>query len=147
MCANCRETGGRGRHQHVLVHDQVPGLAVAAGAAEVVELEERRPGDEPAAAQPGEQGDAPGDRDQARAGAGGDDGGGQVDQLAVLAPGPGGDHGQPAGAQQHRAAGQDLGEPGEQLVQALVGEVGRVVAVAVVVLADPAVLRRAAARP
>ena len=94
--------------QHVLVHDQVPGLALGPCPAEVVELEERRPGDEPAAAQPGEQGDAPGDRDQARAGAGGDDGGGQVDQLAVLPPGPGGDHGQPAGAQQHGAAGQDL---------------------------------------
>ena len=66
------------------MHDQVPGLAAAAGLAEVVELEERRPGDELAAAQPGEQGDAPGDRDQARAGAGGQDGGGQVDQLAVL---------------------------------------------------------------
>ena len=65
-------------------------------------------------------------------------GGGQVDQLAVLPPGPGGDHGQPAGAQQHRAAGQDRGEPGEQVIQPLVGEVGRVVAVAVVVLADPA---------
>ena len=35
-------------------------------------------------------------------------------------------------------AGQDLGEPGEQLVQALAGEVGRVVPIAVVVLADPA---------
>ncbi|MBV8931501.1 MAG: hypothetical protein JO285_02920 [Kutzneria sp.] len=51
---------------------------------------------------------------------------------------PRGDHRQPARAQQHRAAGQDLGEPGEQPVQALVGEAGRVVAVAVVVLADAA---------
>ena len=102
---------GGAEDQNVLVRDEMPGLAVAASAAEVVELEERRPGDEPAAAQPGEQGDAPGDRDQARAGAGGDNGGGQVDQLAVLAPGPGGDHGQPAGAQQHGAAGQDRGEP------------------------------------
>jgi hypothetical protein len=110
---------------------------VAAGAAEVIELEERRPGSEPAAAQPGEQGDAAGDRDQARAGACGDDGGGQVDQLTVLAPGPGGDHGHATGAQQHGAAGQDLGEPGEEFVQPLVGEVGRVLTAAVVVLADP----------
>jgi hypothetical protein len=118
------------------VHDQVPGLAAAAGAAQVVELEERRPGDETAVAQPGDQRDAAGDRDQARAGAGRDDGGGQVDQLAAGAPGPGGDHGQAAGPQQDSAAGQDLGEPGEELVQALVGEVGRILAVAVVVLAD-----------
>jgi len=40
-------------------------LAAAAGAAQVVELEERRTGDEPAIAEPGEQGDAAGDRDQA----------------------------------------------------------------------------------
>ena len=129
--------------QHVLVHDQVPGLTLSPCPAEVVELEERRPGDEPAAAQPGEQGDAAGGRDQARAGAGGDDGGGQVDQLAVVAPGPGGDHRQPAGAQQHGAAGQDRGEPGEQFVQPLVGEVGPVVAVAVVVLVHPAALAAA----
>src|SRR5260370_37981611 len=102
----------------------MPGLAVAAGAAEVVELEERRPGDEPAAAEPGEQGDAAGDRDQARAGAGGDDGGGQVDQLAVLPPGPGWDHGPPAGPQQHRAAGRELSEPREQFIEALAGDGG-----------------------
>jgi hypothetical protein len=95
----CRGTpGGRGRvaeDQHVLVHDQVPGLAAAAGLAEVVELEERGPGDQPAVAQPGEQGNVPGDRGQAGAGAGGEDGGGQVDEFPVLPPGPGGDDGEP----------------------------------------------------
>ncbi len=53
----------------------MPGVAVAADAAQVIELEERGPGDELAAAQPGEQGDAAGDRDQARAG-----GDGQVER-------------------------------------------------------------------
>ena len=120
------------------MHDEVPGLAAAAGLAEVVELEERRPGHQMAAAQPGEKGHAPGGRDQARAGPGGEHGGGQVDQLAVLAPGPGGDHGHPAGAQQHLAAGQDRREPGEQVIEAVVGQVGRVAAVAVVVFLDPA---------
>ena len=72
------------------------------------------------------------------AGAGGDDGGGQVGQLAVVAPGPGGDDGEAAGPQQHRASGQDAGEPGEQLVQVLVGEIGGIVTVAVVVLLDTA---------
>lgn len=116
----------------------MPGLAAAAGLADVVELEERRAGDQLAAAQPGEQRDAPGGRDQPGGLPGGEDGGGQVDQLAVLAPGPGGDHGQPAGPQQHPAAFEDLGEPGEQVIEAVVGEVGRVVAVAVVVFLDPA---------
>ena len=74
-------------------------------------------------------------------GAGGEDGAGQVDQLAVLPPGPGGDHDGPAGAQQRGAAGQDPGEPGEEVVQAPAGEVGGVVAVAVVVLSDPAAAR------
>ena len=71
-------------------------------------------------------------------GAGGQHGRRQVGQLAVLPPGAGGDHGQPAGAQQEAAAGHDLGEALQQLVQPPAGEVGRVVAVAVVVLADPA---------
>jgi hypothetical protein len=120
------------------VHQQVPGLAAAAGFADVVELEERRAGDQLAAAQPGQQGDAPRGRDQARGLPGREHGGGQVDELAVVTPGPGGDHGQPAGAQQRRAAFEDLGEPGEQVIEAVVGEVGRVVAVAVVVFLDPA---------
>jgi hypothetical protein len=120
------------------VHDQVPGLTTAAGLAEIVELEERRAGDEPAAAQPGEQGHVPGRRDQARLGTGGQDGRGQVNQLAVLPPRAGGDHGEATRAQQDPAAGQDLGEPVEQLVQAAAGEVGGVTSVAVVVLADAA---------
>ena len=72
------------------------------------------------------------------AGAGGEHGAGQVDQLAALPPGPGGDHDGPAGAQQRGAAGEDLGEPGEQVIQAVEREVGGVVAVAVVVLLHPA---------
>jgi hypothetical protein len=59
------------------VDDQVPGLAVPAGAAGVVELEERGPGDEGPVAEPGEQGGVPGDGGQAGPGAGGDDGGGR----------------------------------------------------------------------
>ncbi len=50
--------------QDVLVDDQVPGLAAGAGLADVVELEERRPGDQPPAAEPREQRDAPLGRDQ-----------------------------------------------------------------------------------
>src|ERR1019366_4278920 len=129
---------GGAEDQDVLVDDQVPGLAAGAGLADVVELEERRAGDQPLAAEPGEQRDAPLGRDQPGGRAGGEDGAGQVDQLAALPPGPGGDHHGPAGAQQLFAAGEDLGEPGEQVLQAVAGEVGGVVAVAVVVLLDPA---------
>ena len=63
-----------------------------------------------------------------------DDGAGQVDQFAVVTPGAGGDHGDAAGPQQDRAAGEDLGDPVEEPVEAVVGEVGGVAAVAVVEL-------------
>ena len=52
----------------------------------------------------------------------------------------------PPGRSSVLAAGQDLGEPGEHVIQAVVGQVGRVVAVAVVVLLDPAAAVRAARR-
>ena len=130
--------GGRAEDEDVLVHDQVPGLAAGAGLAGVVELEERRAGYQLAAADPGEQGDAALDRDQAGGAAGLDDGAGEVGQLAVVAPGPGGDHGDTAGPQQRGAAGEDLGDAVGQAVGAGVGEVGRVGAVAVVVLGHPA---------
>ncbi len=120
------------------MHDQVPGLAAGAGFADVVELEERRPGDQMLTVEPGEQGDAPLDGGQARGAAGGDHGAGQVDQLAAVAPRAGGDHHDPAGPQQRRAAGEDLGDPVQQGVQAVVGEVDRVAAVAVVELGDSA---------
>ena len=77
--------------------DEVPGLAAGAGLADVVELEERRAGDQALAPQPGEQRHAPLGRDQAGVRPGGEDRAGQVDQLAVLPPGPGGDHHGPAG--------------------------------------------------
>jgi hypothetical protein len=44
-----------GEHEDVLVNDQVPGLAAGAGLADVVELEERRPGDQVLAPQAREQ--------------------------------------------------------------------------------------------
>jgi hypothetical protein len=110
------------------VHDQVPGLAAGAGFAGVVELEERRPGNEAVAVEPGQQGDAPLDRGEPGGATGGDDGAGQVDQLAAVPPGPGGDDGNPAGPQQGCAAGQDAGDAVEQGVQAVVGEVDRVAA-------------------
>src|ERR1019366_7852364 len=118
-------------YQDVLVNDEVPGLAGGGGFADVVELEEGRAGDQALAAEPGEQRDAPLGRDQAGARAGGEHGAGQVDQFAALPPGAGGG---PAGAQQRGASGEDLGEPGKQVVQAVAGEVGGVVAVPVVVL-------------
>ena len=132
-----RTHGGQGEHQDVLVDDQVPGLAAGAALADVVELEERGPGhDVVVAAQAGEQRGAPPGRLEPGRGAGGHDGRGQVGQLASVAPGPGSDHDGPARPQQDGAAGQDPGESGEQVIGALVGEVGGVAAVAVVVLGD-----------
>ena len=87
----------------VLVDDQVPGLAAQPVPAKVVELEERPAGDELTVAQR----DAAGRRGQSRPGAGGEDGGGQVDQPAGAAPGLRGDHGQAAGG----AAGPAAGDP------------------------------------
>src|ERR1035437_2629307 len=84
---------GLAEDEDVLMRDQVPGLALRAGLAGVVELEERGPGDQAAAVDPGEQRDAPVDGDQAGGGPGGQDRAGEVDQLAALPPGPGGDHG------------------------------------------------------
>src|SRR6202034_3131620 len=117
-----------------------PGLAPAAGLAGVVELEERRPGDQVIVAEPGEQGDVPGGRDQPGPLPGRDHGGGQVHEFAALPPRPGGDDHDPAGPQQPSAAGEDLGEPGEQVIQAVVGQVGRGPAVVVVVLVHAAAL-------
>ncbi len=98
--------------------DQVPGFAAGAGLSHVVELEERRARDQLPAADPGQQGHAPLDRDQTRGAAGLDDGAGEVDQLAPVPPGPAGDHREPAGPQQRRAAGEDLGDVVDQVVQA-----------------------------
>jgi hypothetical protein len=55
------------------MHDQVPRLAAGVGIAQVLQREERRPGDELSVAQPGQQGDAPVDGGQPGAGAGGED--------------------------------------------------------------------------
>ena len=54
----------------------------------------------------------------------------------MVAPGPGGDHHDPAGTQQQGAAGEDLGDAVQEGVEAVVGEVDRVAAVAVVVFGD-----------
>jgi hypothetical protein len=59
-----------------------------AGPADVAELEERGPGDLLAAVEPGEQGGAPLDQDQAGAAPGGDHGAGQVDELDIIVPEP-----------------------------------------------------------
>jgi hypothetical protein len=48
---------------------------------------------------------------------------GEVGQLAVVAPGPGGDHREPGGPQQEGAAGEDSGGAVGQAVRAGVGEV------------------------
>jgi hypothetical protein len=77
--------------EDVLVDDQVHRHAGRAGGADVLELEEGRPGYQLSVADPGEEGDAALDGDEACGLAGGDDGCGQVDELAVVAPGAGGD--------------------------------------------------------
>jgi hypothetical protein len=66
------------------MRDQMPRLAAGTGLAQVSQLEEGRPGDQRAAAQPGQQRDAPLDRDQPGGGPGGEDRAGEVDQLAAL---------------------------------------------------------------
>jgi len=85
-----------------------------------------------------EQGDGAFGDDQSGVLGAGHDLGGEVDEFAVLAPRPHGDHDMPAGAEQGGGFGEDAGEPGEQPVVGEVGQVGPVgvVAVAVVDLAD-----------
>ena len=90
------------------MHDEVHGTPRRAGLADLWSWKNDGRATSCPSRTRGEQGDAPLGRDEAGAQAGGDDGAGQVDQLAVLAPGPGGDHDGPAGAQQGGAAGQDL---------------------------------------
>ena len=112
-------TAGKARgaeNQDVLVDDQVPGLAAGAGLADVVELEERRARDELPATDPGQQRHAPLDRNETRGAAGLHDGAGEVDQLAPVPPGPGGDHGDAAGPQQYGAPREDLGDAVDQVV-------------------------------
>ena len=62
--------------------------------------------------------------------AGGDDGAGQGDQLAAVPPRPGSDDRDAAGPQQGGAAGEDLGDAVQKCVEAVMGEVDRVAAVA-----------------
>ncbi len=92
-------------HEDVLVGDQVHRDALAAGLADLLELEERRPGQQFAVADRGQQRDAPLQQDEPGGGAGADDRRGQVDEFAVFAPRPGGDDDDAAGAQQGVAAG------------------------------------------
>jgi hypothetical protein len=96
------------------VPDQVQGYAGGAGLADLLQLEEARPGHQPPAPDGCQQRDAPFHRLQAGVDAGGDHSGGQVDQVPVLAPRPGGDHDGAAGAQQLSAALQDAGEAVDQ---------------------------------
>src|SRR5690606_11329567 len=113
-------------------------VAVLVGEADVVELEERRSGDELAVADGGDEGDAPVDEGESGGVAGGDDHAGDVDQLASAAVGAGGDRRDPTRLEQRYAAGEDVGEPCGELVVAAVGEVGPVVSVAVVDFGYPA---------
>lgn len=116
--------------------DEVQRQAGRALLADEVALEERATGDKAVVSDAAEQGDAALDGNQAGSGAAGEDLGGQVDQLGVLAPGPDGDGDVSAGTQDVGQRGEDLLEPGEQAVVADVGEVPAVeqVAVEVVVL-------------
>jgi len=63
--------------------------SAGAGFADLLELEERRPGDQTVIADGGEERDAPLERGEAGVDASRDDRGGQVDEFAVLAPWPG----------------------------------------------------------
>jgi hypothetical protein len=101
---------GPGEDQDVLVLDHHERDTLPPGVAYVLHLEERRPGDQPAVADAGEKGDTALRRSQARSLAGGENGGGQVDEFTALPPGPGGDHHGAAGAQDASALREDLGE-------------------------------------
>src|SRR6266498_356214 len=122
--------------KHVFVLQEPLRVAVGDGGADVALLEERGPGDEPAAANAGDQGGAFLVQAEAGVGAGGGDHAGDVDEFAVAAVGAGGDGDDAAGAQDCRTPGEDLGEPVGQLVVIAVRQVGRVAAVAVVDLPD-----------
>ncbi len=86
--------------EDVFVADQVHRYALPAGFADLLELEERRPGNEPAVTDRGEQGGAPLEREEPGGDPGRNNRGRQVDELTVLAPGPRGDNGDTAGPQQ-----------------------------------------------
>jgi hypothetical protein len=88
---------------------------------------------QPPPAQRREQCDASLDRFEAGRLCGGDDGGGQVDQFALVPPGAGGDHDRAAGPQECGAAGKDAGEPVEEAGPVAVGEIARVAVVALAV--------------
>jgi len=123
----------------VLEGGQVHRPAFAAGLAGHGELEERVPGDEPAVAVSGQQRVPVVHQFQPGGGAGGGDVAGQVDQEPVAAPRPGGDHGDPAGAQQHPDPGEHRGDPLDEPDPAAVGQVGRVL--------GPVAAREAGQRP
>jgi hypothetical protein len=80
-----------------LVLDEPLRVAGLVGEAGVVELEERRPGDELAVADAGDEGDAAVDEGESGGVAGGGDHAGDVDQLASGAVGAGGDRDDAAG--------------------------------------------------
>ena len=102
----------RAEHEHILVRDEVQGQASVALFADEVALEEAAAGDEIILGEPGKQGDAAFDGDQAGVNAAGEDLGGQVDEFGVLSPGAQGDHDMPARSQERRGGGEDFGESG-----------------------------------
>src|SRR6266545_765123 len=116
---------------HILVLQEPLRVAVGDGGADVALLEERGPGDEPAAANAGDQGGAFLVQAEAGVDACGGDHAGDVDEFAVAAVGAGGDGDDAAGAKDRGGAGEDLGEPVGQFVVVAVGEVCRVAAVLV----------------
>src|SRR5262249_54125893 len=132
---SCR-AGGTGwwfvEDEDVFVGDEVGGVAVGAGGAGFVGLEERGAGDQVSVADGGQQRDAALEGLVAGGGGGVQDRGGEVGEQAVVPPRPCGDREDAAGAEQRVAGGEDVGEPAEQGLEGLVGEVCRVVGVGAV---------------
>src|SRR5262249_51384622 len=119
-------------HYDVFVCDEVHRDVVVAGVADLLELKEGRSGHEAVVADRGQQRPAPFEGGEAHCGGGGGERGWGGGPRAGVAAGSGCDHRDAAGAQHGVCAAQDGGEPGQQLCDVAVGEVGGVVAVAVV---------------
>ena len=100
--------------EDVFVGDDPQREPVGAGLADLVQLEERRAGDQPVLAQPDQEGGVAFIEHQAgRLGHLGELAG-EVDELVAVAVGPGGQDQQSVGGQQVLAVGQDLLEGLEQ---------------------------------
>jgi hypothetical protein len=119
------------------VRDDREWSAGAAGVADVLHLEDGGASDELTVADAGQEGDVALGGDEAGVLGGSEDCGGQVDEFAAHPPGPGGDHDVATGPEQVTALDEDAGERFQKGLEADVGEVARVVAVAVVLLDHP----------